>query len=326
VAGRSGGEFVRADHGVADLRRVALPFRGEWDLATAYRLARTCQAESIDILHAHSSHAHTLALLARIIAGRAKVVVSRRVDFAPRANLFSRWKYRKPDATVAISDCIARVLRDFGIDESRLHTVHSCIDPQRLEAEPWPRSELGVAEDTPLLCNVAALVGHKDQATLIAAMPAVLEAFPNALLLVAGEGALRSDLEAQIAALSLGEHIRLLGYRRDVPSLLRAADCFVLSSKEEGLGTSVLDAMACGVPVVATAAGGIPEMVEHEVTGLLSPVGSPERLAAHLVRLLKDPALAQSLKAGGEALVQGRFAVDNMVEGNLAVYESLVDG
>jgi glycosyltransferase involved in cell wall biosynthesis len=258
------------------------------------------------------------------MAGRGKVVVSRRVDFPPEKHWFSRWKYRQPDRIIAISDRIARVLLDFGFDRDKVAVVHSGIDPARLEVDPLPRRELGVPEEVPLLGNVAALVDHKDHATLLAAMPHVLHDLPNLHLVIAGEGELRPQLEAQIHRLNLGGAVHVLGYRKDVPRLLRALDAFVLSSKLEGLGTSILDAMACGLPVVATAAGGIPEMVVHEQTGLLVPAQQPEALAAAVVRIFRDCEEARKLAQAGKELVHRRFTVERMVEGNLRVYESLL--
>ncbi|MBM3290759.1 MAG: glycosyltransferase, partial [Candidatus Hydrogenedentes bacterium] len=122
IAGRPDGEFLARDHGVPGLVRIPVPCRGEIDLVTAWRIARAVREYAIDILHAHSSHAVTYAALAKKFAGRGRVVASRRVDFPPNSNVFSRWKYRQPDCIVAISDCIARVMREFGVTESRLRT------------------------------------------------------------------------------------------------------------------------------------------------------------------------------------------------------------
>ncbi len=323
-AGRRDSAFLRADHGGSPDARIAAPFLGEWDITTAWRLARVIRRHSVDVVHAHTSHAHTHACVARTLAGRGKVVVSRRVDFVPRGSVFGRWKYGLPDRLVAISNRIADVLTEFGVPSEKLRVVHSCIDPARFDVEPLPRSDLGVPEDAPLLGNVAALVDHKDQATLIAAMPAVLAEAPATRLVIAGEGKLRVHLEDQIDRLGVGHAVRLLGYRNDIPRLLRALDVFVMSSKEEGLGTSVLDAMACSLPVAATAGGGIPEMVEDERTGLLTPVQDPAALAGAIVRLVRDKAFASALGRNARDLVLDRFTVDKMVEGNLRVYEEVV--
>jgi glycosyltransferase involved in cell wall biosynthesis len=141
---------------------------------------------------------------------------------------------------------------------------------------------------------------------------------------IAGDGPLRESLEAQIARLGIGDRVKLLGYRSDVPNLLRTLDLFVLSSCEEGLGTSVLDAMVCRVPVVATVAGGIPEMVTVGETGSLVPSRDPEALAAGIIEALTCRDLAEARARRAEALVRERFSVDRMVEGNLRVYEELL--
>lgn len=326
IAGRPGSAFVTGDHGPGLLGVVEAPFRGEADLWTAIKLARAVRRLDIDILHAHTSHALTYAVLARKLAGRGNVVASRRVDFCPRSNAFSRWKYGAADHIIAISGKIAEVMRAFGVQESRLSVVHSGIDPERLNVPPLPRSELGVPEDVPLIGNVAALVGHKDHHTLIAAMPVVLREVPEAHLIIAGEGPLRPNLERQIAQLNLGHAVHLLGFRNDVPAILKALDVFVMSSKEEGLGTSVLDAMAAGIPVVATAAGGIPEMVRDGETGLLAEAGNPRDVADRIVAVIRESQMAGALRATAANLVRERFTKDTMVAGNLEVYRRLRGG
>jgi glycosyltransferase involved in cell wall biosynthesis len=324
IAGRPDSEFLRGDHGTRDLERVGAPFATEFDPWTAWTLARTVNRCKIDILHAHTSHAHTAACLARVLAGRGKVVVSRRVDFPPRNGPLNRWKYRLPDHFIAVSGFIAQVMRDYGIEESRLTVVHSATDPARFDVAPLPRSALGVPEGVPLLGNVAALVGHKDHATLLSAMPFVLRELPALHLVIVGDGELRPRIEAEIARLGLGRSVHLLGYRKDVPRILRALDAFVLSSKEEGFGGAALEAMACGLPVVSTAAGGMPETVIHEKTGLLTPVRDPQALAAAVTRVFRDPGLAAALAQGARSFVHDGFTVDTMVEGNLRIYERLI--
>jgi len=325
IAGRTGSVFLKADHGAETLARVAAPFQGELDLYTAWRLAQAVKRYRIDILHAHTGHAHTMACLAKTFARRGKVVVSRRIDLPPTRHPINRWKYAAPDQIVAISNCIAGVMRDFGVAPARLSVVYSGIDPSRFNVRPLPRAALGVPEDAPLLANVAALVDHKDHATLLAAMPEVLRTIPVLRLVIAGEGASRPQLEAQTARLGIEHAVTLLGRRDDVPRLLRASDAFVLSSKGEGLGTSILDAMACELPVVATDAGGIPEMVAHEQTGFLVPAQDPGALAQAIIRVFQDRETARAVASGGYKLVHERFTVDRMVEGNLRVYEKVLD-
>ena len=324
LAGRTGGPFIGSDHGMPDLVRVSLPCWGEVDPCSVWLLSRAITHYQIDVIHAHTAHAHTLASLARLLAGRGKVIVSRRVVNLPRNGFFSQWKYRQPDAYVAISKSIADALKMFGIPEAKIRTVYSAVDPERLQVAPLSRASLGIPERGPLIGNVAALVGVKDQTTLLAAMAVALRTVPALQLVIAGEGPLRPVLEQQIEQLGIKSSVTLLGYRNDVPRLLRALDGFVLSSKEEGLGTSILDAMACGLPVVATAAGGIPEMVRPGRTGFLVPAGDVTAMAAAMVCMVSDHSSVAELVENAKQMVQTEFAVESMIEGNLKVYEQVL--
>lgn len=324
IAGRPGSEFIRSNHGLEAIPKLTAPFFSEVDPLTAARVARAVRRNAVDIIHAHTSHAHTIACIARALARRGKVVVSRRVDFAPRKNPFNRWKYAMPDAIVAVSSYIARVMREFGAEESRLAVVHSGTDAARFRVPPIPRAELGVPEGAPLLGCVAALVGHKDHATLLDAMPLILERIPELRLILIGEGRLRQQIEAQIKSLAIQNSVTLLGHRGDVPNILNALDAFVLSSKQEGFGGAALEAMACNLPVVSTDAGGMSDTVVHEKTGLLVPVRNPEALARAVVRVFTEPALVEELRKNLAAQVQ-HFSIDAMIEGNLEVYRRVLD-
>ena len=169
-------------------------------------------------------------------------------------------------------------------------TVHEGIDLGRVEAAPPANlhEELWLPHQAPIVGNVAALVPHKGQRHLIEAAALVLPQVPDARFVIAGEGELRPALERQIKEHHLEKHVLLAGFRPDVLSVHKAFDIFVMSSVTEGLGTSLLDAMACGKPIVATTAGGIPEVVVDGETGFLVPPRDHEAMAAAIVRLLKD--------------------------------------
>lgn len=324
IAGKPGGAFLNADHGGAALERIPLPFLGEFDLWTAAKLARVVRREKIQILHAHSSHAHSIAVCARKIAGRGKVVVSRRVSFPPKDHVLNRWKYAQPDLIIAVSGKVGEVMRAFGVPESHLAVIHSSVDLERLNVEPMPRAGIGVPEDALLLVSAGALVGHKDHETLVAAMPKVLARFPNVRLLIAGEGELRPAIEARMAALGVQDAVTLLGHRNDVPRLIRAADLYVSSSWSEGLGTSVLEALACETPVAATVAGGVPEMVRPGETGFLVPNRDPEALAAAIIESLGNREQARAMARNGRRLVEEMFMTRRMIERSIAAYDTLL--
>lgn len=323
LIGRPESPFLRSDHGGVAVERVMLPLRGEWDLWSARRLARIVRQRPVDILHAHTSHTHTIACLARRWAGRGKVIVSRRVDFAPRRGLLNRWKYRAPDLFLSVSHKVDEVLAAYGVPARMRMVVHSAVDLTRAEASPLSRTELGVPEDVPLLATAGALVGHKDHGNLLDAMSIVLRSFPDARLLIAGEGKLRRELEAKIAELGIGSRVMLLGHREDAPRIIRAADVYVSSSWSEGLGTSVLEALAGGTPVVATMAGGAAEMVVPGETGYLVPCRDPEALAEAIVMSLRHRDRARAMAERGKQLAVEQFGVERMVRDTMRAYEML---
>ena len=324
IAGRPESRFLKAEHGGVELTRLALPFWAEADIYTAWKLAQVVYENEIEVIHAHTSHTHAIACLTRKFAQRGAVVVSRRVSFPPKQDPLNRWKYAAPDVFIAVSEKVAEVLLESGVPPEKVRCVHSAVDVARLAVEPAAREDLGVPPGAPLLLSAGALVGHKDHATLVSAVALVRESVPNVHLLIAGEGALRAPLEAQIAALGLGEAITLLGHREDVPALMRAADCYVSSSWSEGLGTSVLEALACETPVAAAEAGGISEMVLPGKTGYLVANRDPEALAGAIVAALGSPEKAAKMAGAGRKLVEREFTVEAMAEGTLAIYVATV--
>lgn len=301
----------------------------ELDLKAGWKLSRLLNRLKPDLVHAHDPHAVSMAALAlsmSSIAPAPPLVISRRVDFHLKANSFSRWKYRQAAAFIAASDAIARILQGDGIDPSRIVTVHEGVDVAHIAHVPplSVHAELWLPTHAPVVMNVGALVPHKGQSHLVDAAAAVLRDVPDARVVILGEGALRSALEQRVRHLHLEKHVVLPGFRADVLALLKTADVFVMSSETEGLGTSVLDAMACSKAVIGTTAGGIPEVVEHGVTGLLVPPRDPAALAHAIVMLLTDVPLRLTMGAAGLARVRERFTVERMIEGTLAVYERVL--
>lgn len=322
----------------ARARRAAIPvhslrMRGELDVAAAVALIGLLRRLRPHIMHYHTSHAHSIGAAASAAippARRPRTVLSRRVDFSIRrgVGVLQALKYGAVDRIVAISENIRTVLVRDGVAPRRIDVVHSGIDPVALEGiRPHDlRAEFGFPASTRVVLNAAALADHKGQIFLIDAAPAILARHPEVLIAIAGEGEERARLEKRIVELGVGERVRLLGFRRDAHALIKGADLFVMPSHLEGLGTVVLDALWMGVPVAASRAGGIPEMIEDGVNGLLFAPRDPAALAEAVGRVLDDRALAARLASAGPESVRRRFTADRMVEGNIAVYESLLSG
>jgi glycosyltransferase involved in cell wall biosynthesis len=334
-----GHRTVLVAHTSGELRRRAeegldffpLAPRTEMDLAAAWRLSRLLKQLRPDVVHAHDPHGVAMAALALSMSTaptRPRLIASRRVDFHLRNSSLSRWKYRQVDCFICASDAIRRMLVGDGVQKSRTVTVHEGIDLARVKAAPPAElhKDLWLPHHSPIVGNVAALVPHKGQRYLVEAASSLLRDQPDARIVIAGEGELRPALEQQIHHHHLEKHVILAGFRPDVLSVHKAFDVFVMSSVTEGLGTSLLDAMACRKPIVATNVGGIPEVVVDGETGVLVPPRDPEALAAAIGRLLGDPQLRERMGAAGLERVQTKFSAEAMVKNTLAVYKRVSPG
>lgn len=328
VCARRGGELE------AEARRQG--FETAWATAAVILRAR---AEG-GILHAHTGHAAGTAALAAW-AG-APVVAHRRVDF-PVTGLSARWKYGAAGKVVCVSRAIAGIMRAAGTPEPRLAVIPdglpvtaeeskwASVDPGRFappsaaEREACRRAlaeEFNFRPDSTLIGNLAALVPHKDHAALLAAAVIVLLQRPEARFLIAGRGPEEQSLFESIKRMGLLGRVILLGHRPDPIPLLKALDIYVQSSWGEGMGSVLIEAAACGVPIAATTAGGIPEVVEDGETGLLVEPRHPEGMAQNLLRLIDDKGLRARLAAEGRARV-GRFGLTRMANEMEKIYDAL---
>ena len=307
------------------LELIPIAPRTEVDLTAAWRLSRAVKKLRPDVVHAHDPHGIAMAALALSFAGGAPapvLVASRRVDFHLKGNSLSRWKYRQVDCFIAASEAIRQMLVADGIPASRTVTVHEGIDVEHVEAvEPVNVHEtFWLPHHAPIVGNVAALVPHKGQRYLVEAAHLVVQEVPDARFVILGEGELREHLERQVREYRLEKHVLLPGFRTDVLGCIKGFDLFVMSSVTEGLGTSLLDAMACGKPIVATDAGGIPEVVDHGVTGTVVPARDPRAMAGAIVALLRDESRRQKMGQAGLARVKAGFTVERMVAATAKVY------
>lgn len=303
---------------------IQLPCSGDADLAFVPRLARVLRDERPGLVHLHSRRgADVLGGIAAKIAG-IPALLSRRVD-----NAENRWwaqrKYRLYARTICISEGIAAVLRSEGVDPARLRVVRSAV-----QAAPWRQAEsreafcaeFGVDRDALIIGVVAQLIERKGHRVLFEALRGVQS--PQKLALVIfGQGALRQALEAEAPSLPLS--VRFAGFRRDLPRWIGCLDLLVHPALMEGLGVSLLQASAAGVPIIASRAGGMPEAVRDGLNGLLVPPGDTVALGSAIVRLASEPALRRELGAAGSRLIDAEFSTGVMIEGNLAVYRELLE-
>ena len=275
------------------------------------------------VIHAHDGHALSLSGLSAWLRG-LPLVVTRRVTFPLRSRLF--WK--RACRIIAISSAVRDALIREGLSPERLALIPSALDPGASTSNGVDlRTHFGLPTGGHLVVTLGALTPEKDHATLISAAAGLVQDLPDLHWVIVGEGPLRSALERQIQESGLAARFHLCGYLEDPHRALTSADLFVSSSTSEGLGSSVLAAMARGIPVVATHAGGIPDLLGTG-GGLMVEPGNAGALASAVRQVLSDPGLQQQLtnKAREEL---GRFSLGTVAEQVLSVYRScahLLDG
>jgi glycosyltransferase involved in cell wall biosynthesis len=295
----------------------------EWDPMAVWRLRGLLRHVRADVVHAHAAHAVAIAALASV-GTAARLLVTRRVALPLRGNPLSRWKYGQSERFIAVSERVRRALRASGVPSERICVVRSGVDLASASPSASERTlrDLGVDRRRPLVVMVSALIGpHKDPETFVAAVAAARALGCDIQALLIGDGPLAGVVARSCRRLGVQGALRLTGFRSDAVELLAAADVAVLSSRDEGLGTTLLDALLAEVPVVATAAGGVTEVVRDGVDGLLVPVGDGAALGAAIVRVLRDGHLRAALVRSGRERVK-QFSVDATVEGTLAVYRT----
>jgi glycosyltransferase involved in cell wall biosynthesis len=306
-----------------------IAMHGEVDLLAIRRLRALVKENRYSIIHSHTSHAHALAYWSSI-GTRVRRLVTRRVDFSIYRHSFlglSGLKYRyMADFYIAISHKIKEIMVADGIMADHIFVVHSGIDPNRFAGHKgdYLRSEFDLEDDEHIIINVAHLAGHKGQKYLVHAIPLVLSKFSKLRFIIIGGGKLLEELKALASSLGLKQELIFTGFRSDVGAFYHLADLFVMSSVQEGLGTAVLDALALGKPVVATLAGGIPEIITDGQTGRLVPTADPEALAEGIVYMMTQRDEAMRMAQQGRDMVRRNFSIKSMIENNIRVYQHIM--
>lgn len=313
-------------HPPAGVRVLPIPMGGDGDVGLVLRLARLIRAERPDLVHLHSRRgADTWGALAARLAG-VPCVLSRRVD-NPESRLAVAFKYRLYAHVITISEAIRQVLLDEGLAPDRVSCVRSAVDPAPFLKPVDPsafRAEFRLPQDALVIGVVAQMIPRKGHRHLFAALPGLVEKYHELQVLVFGQGPLLAELRADVAARKLDGVVHFTGFRHDLAHWIGGLDLLVHPAEMEGLGVSLLQAAAAGVPVITSRAGGLPEAVLDGVTGLLCPPADVPALAAAIDRLAGDAALRHRYGEAGRARILAEFSIDRMVEGNLAIYHRVL--
>lgn len=304
---------------------IILPQRGVVDRRWLSGVLRLIRRRRVGLMHAHEFAMNTYGAIASVLTGTPLVSTVHGKNYYPerwRRRIAYRWVARR-SVMVAVSEDLKRFLcRRIGLGEREVVTLYNGIDCDAYRplngARKALRSELGL-DGQRVVGTIGNLYPVKGHRYLVEAAASVSAAIPDATFLIAGRGELIGTLQQAARALGVERRIRFLGYREDIPALLQAMDVFVLPSLSEGLPLSLLEAMGAGKPVVATAVGGIPEVVVEGETGFLVPPKDSGALAERIRLLLTRAELAERLGRRARARVEERFSLASMVQ----AYETL---
>ena len=317
--------------------------------ATRKALAGLVRKYQIDVVQTHLLRSlDFLALTLRFEAGRPLIFWTvHNYNFALRADDLPNMKwllapkiaahsllYRLSsawvDGFIAVSPQVeASILKNIGPVGSKITTICNGVDVARYSRpvdRAAMRSSLGLSEGDCLMIVVGTLKDQKGHRVLIEAAPEVVSRFPNLRILLAGDGPLKEELQAQVRAADLESHVRFLGSRSDVPELLGASDIFVLPSLWEGLPMALIEGMASALPIVATSVSGTQQVMVSGETGLLVPPGSPESLSEAIISLLSDPLRARQMGLAARRRVETTFSARKQAEEHIALFKSVGRG
>lgn len=304
------------------------------DLGCAWRLSQLCRRWNVDVVHAHQYTPFTYAMLSGIRPLRPPVLFTehgRPFPDVPRQKriIFNRLMLRRRDRVVGVGEAVRQALiRNEGMPVARVTVIYNGVDLESIAAveaqRDQVRQEFDLAPSDFVLMQVARLDVLKDHATAIRTLHHLVKQCPEVRLVLVGEGPEQGMIERELRAHNLQPYVRLLGLRRDVPRLLAAADAFLLTSVTEGIPVTFIEAMARRLPIVSTAVGGVSEVVQDGVTGLLAPLGDDRSLAEAVMQLVHDARLGRQLGAAGRQRAEQMFAEEKMHDAYARQYEEML--
>ncbi len=277
-------------------------FRG-LDLATARLVVRKVRSDQIDIVHCHTSRAHSIAAISKLIGMKAKLVVTKRTIFPIGKNFFSRLKYQKSDLVICISGAVEKCVLE------ALPNASTMVIPSGIEISS-PVERVHASAQIPSLKNkstvgyVAAYEYEKDPETFLKTAKIVTNKRPDTTFVWFGKGNREASIRSGIKAMGLQNSVFLLGFKKDIISWINGLDILFFPSKSEGFGSSILDAFLCKIPVITTNAGGLNELVQDGVNGFKCEIADAENMAQRIISLLDDPNLKKSFTENASKTLQ----------------------
>lgn len=332
IALRDGDTEIAARIKVLDIPVIDLQMLPRWRFDRLSRLYRELRRNKPDILHCWMVHSNIIGRVIGRTTSVPAIVVSRRSDrnggeIYTRMN---RWLVDWSDGIIAVSESTRQAeLAETGIDPSRVVMIPNGIDMSVFTPQPAPkarkqlRETLGISDDHFLIGSVGRLTEAKGYPDLLRAFQIVVQQRPEARLIIVGKGKLEAGLKSLAAVLKISEKVQFSGVRSDIPQLLNALDMFAFSSHWEGMPNALMEAMAAGLPCVATNVSAAPELINDGVHGLLVPPSNHQKLAEKLLAMINDPELRHRLAKAAQERIQTEFTLENTAAKTMALYEKI---
>jgi len=309
------------------------------DLIGLLKIYSFIKKNKFDIVHTHTSKAGILGRLAAKLAGVPIIFhmphgcIFHPVYYGPgMIFLLSRIENFVASFTDKIINCADNEKKDFlkhkiSSEDKYITVRYGIIQDSFLKAydRNLKRKELNIPQDTVLIGTIARLVPEKGHIFCLEAFKLAVEILPNAMLLIAGDGKLRSDIEAKIKELDLSDNVLMLGHRNDVPELLSCLDISIHTSRWEGTPLAIIEAMLMGKAIIATKVGGIPELINDSKTGIIVRSGDRGELAKAIIKLAKDKMLREELGSAARIYAQSEFTIDLMVKNITKLYDNFIN-
>ena len=279
----------------------------------------------IDIVHVHDSHSHNYAITAAVIGMSSPIILSRRLDFLPTSKM--KYNHASISSILCVSDHVKEVMLNIIDNPEKLKTVHDGIDLNKKSPAKYEiKSKYHIPEHATIIANTSAMADHKDYPTFLRTASELLKNTARDLyfLIIGGDAGSRSSIELMIDELGIREKVILTGFVPQAHKLLNEVDVFLFTSKEEGLGSAILEAMLYEVPIVSTEVGGVREIVTDSVNGFLCPIGDHICLASKVLSLLNNKSRRQEIINEGSNFVK-KFSSVAMAEKTLAIYQEVLN-
>lgn len=309
------------------LEIIQLPMRSFYDLKAARMLSQLCIEHDIDVVHTHFLRENGVAVLSKVFGNKAKIINTRHMLLVNRGltRFVNRQIVRGDEYVIAVSKSVKKLLIEELGDLEKIKTIYTGIDLKPFEKSNYDfRKKYGIDKNEVVITSTARLSPEKGHEFILESIPKTLSQISEPVRFVfIGSGPERENLEMKVKELGLEEQVLFLGYQQDIASILLESDIFLLCSQSEAFGIAILEAMASKLPVIATATGGITEIIdENSKTGKLVDYGETDQLSKALIQLIEDKSMRQAYGARGHKLVESKFNLRDTIMETLELYKN----